>query len=574
MVSVGIDLGTSNSTAAISFLKNKSFITEVIPLSKSGKQDIIKSSIAFDSSDMAYIGINKINEKYNNPEILDGFKTHIGTPFLYSVNGKFHSPVELSAIILGEIKSRVEKYTGAKLSGAVITVPAYFSEIQRNSVRESAQIAGLKLKQLVAEPTAAAIAYGYKHVIPNDGKILVYDMGAGTTDVSVIEFKNGNFNVLSTAGDLSIGGNAMDEIIINYMERFLAGAGLKLSSKIFDSYFIEKLKIKLAGGSDINIKLNKYIKSPAELRFIMTYSQFKNDVIKIIKKTEGFIGEAIYRSGVSLKEINTFILTGGPSKINFLRNELEEYTGIKPAGGINPVEIVATGASLIAAGVYRAGINSSGKIHGFSDVVPLTLGTVQLNDVMVPLIKAGSQIPCNAVRPFTTVRDYQSSMEIKIVQGDRPMGSDNIMLGEILLDGIKSAPRGKAHVNLEFMIDKNGILSVHAIDTESGSISEIVINSDTMHNEEKITELKKSVKFYIKSDSIRKEMAERMNIAENFLYYLKQLANSSLNGGESFYDLNADIKKLAMAIKDNKIMELSGLIKVFQNKYGNILESN
>ena len=563
MFSLGIDLGTSNSAAAYSEVSDNRINTVVIPLNnKTGYS--MKSVIAFDESDRMFAGRDAVKMiKQGKVSGAEAFKTRMGTEYLYQSYGNFHSPVELSAIMLEEIKYISEKYLKDKMRDAVIAVPARFDQNQRNATREAANIAGIKVKQFVSEPTAAAIAYRIKNPGIDNKNILVFDMGAGTTDVSIVHLNGNNFNVLGTYGNVNLGGKDIDSAIADSMKEFLRKNGIKSYPEDLDM-LAEQVKIKLSTSENAEIKLQG--KRSRQTLFRMSAREMNNIIMNMLPEIYKCIDMAISGSNIRRDNIDTILLTGGSVKIPFISSSIQDYLSKKAVKGMNPETIVAIGSSVIASGYTYTENKNVSKIK-IQDVVPMTLGSVVLNDIVIPMIPANSKIPCKVTKPFTTIRDYQKEIEVKAVQGERPMGSDNIQLGKFILTGLKAAPRGEVSIDVTYSIDKNGILTVSAKDKDTGSYNEIKVINSMQHSPEEIKEMRDKVKSYFKRDAEMKKMAEIMNMSEDILHRLKVLANEQLSSGTVYYNINTDILKLSKAIKAGNIRLLSQLIPKMEKEY-------
>ena len=563
MFSIGIDLGTRNSAAAYSEISDNRINTVIIPLNNKSDYSM-KSVIAFDRSDRMFTGKDAVKIiKAGKASGAEAFKTKMGTEYLYQSNGNFHSPVELSAIILKEIKNISERYLNSQMKDAVIAVPARFDQNQRNATMEAANIAGIKVKRFVSEPTAAAIAYRSKNPGIDNKNILVFDMGAGTTDVSIVNIKGNNFNVLGTYGNVNLGGQDIDNAIVNHMKEFLRNNGIKTYPEDLD-ILVEQLKIKLSSNEIAEIKLPGGKKRQTSYK--MSVNEINDIIISLLPEIYKCIDMAISGSGISRKDIDILLLTGGSVKVPYLSNSIQDYLSRKASKGMNPETIVAVGSSIIASGFAYTENKNISKIR-IKDVVPMTLGSVVLNDIVIPMIPANSIIPCSMTRPFTTIKDYQKEIEIKAVQGERPMGSDNIQLGKFILTGLKPAPRGEVSIDVTYTIDKNGILTVSARDRDTGSHKEIKIENSMQHSPEEIREMKDKVKAYFKRDAEMRKMAEIMNKSEDLLHRLKVIANNQLSSETIYYNINTDILKLSRAIASGNIKLLSQLITKMQKEY-------
>lgn len=578
--SIGIDIGTENSAAAVTQINNGKLIQIMLPaidgLSIYGKSF---PSYVMINNDKIYIGKKAKDLKLLYPDLVfSHFKRKMGTDYLYKIYNKYYTPQELTAFLLKKIKEDSELYMDDKIKDAVITVPAYFNDNQRNATKTAAEIAGIKVKRLINEPTAAAIAFGFKKLLNNENydnkNILVYDIGAGTVDVTIINLNKRSFNVLSTSGDINTGGIEMDNAVKLYISNFLKNNNINIKNvEKYDSYIdsiAENIKIRLSTYDSYEVYLNdllgKFYEYNNEVIFKITRKDFEDLIKNIVNKTIKSIDNALEKASLTKKNINELILTGGPTRIPYVRKAIENYLNLKSMNGIDPMEIVARGASIIAADKNCINESISGSIK-FNDVTPLTLGNVIINDVVIPMIPANTKLPCNVTRPFTTIKDYQKEIEIKIVQGERPMGSDNSLLGNFILQNIEPLPRGKARIDVTYKVDRNGILHVSAIDAITGSKKEIVIKDSINIDKNKIKKMKEDFKKYYIIDNEKKKMALIMNSANDLLYRLKELANSQYNSDVKYYNINNDILKLAKNIKDNDINNLEKLLKEIKNEY-------
>ncbi len=578
--SIGIDIGTENSAAAVTQINNGKLIQIMLPaidgLSIYGK---FFPSYVMINNDKIYVGKKAKDLMLLYPDsVFSHFKRKMGTDYLYKVYNKYYTPQELTAFLLKKIKEDSELYMDDKIKDAVITVPAYFNDNQRNATKTAAEIAGIKVKRLINEPTAAAIAFGFKKLLNNENydnkNILVYDIGAGTVDVTIINLNKRSFNVLSTSGDTGTGGIEMDTAVKLYLSNFLKNNNINIKNiEKYDSYIdsiAENIKIRLSTYDSYEVYLNdllgKFYESNNKIIFKITRNDFENLIKNIVNKTIKSIDNALEKASLTKKNINELILTGGPTRIPYVRKAIENYINLKSMNGVDPMEIVARGASIIAADKNSINESISGSIK-FNDVTPLTLGNVIINDVVIPMIPANTRVPCNVTRPFTTIKDYQKEIEIKIVQGERPMGSDNSLLGNFILQNIKPLPRGKVRIDVTYRVDRNGILHVSAIDAITGSKKEIVIRDSINIDKDKIKKMKEDLKKYYIIDNEKKKMALIMNSANDLLYRLKGLANSQYNSDVKYYNINNDILKLAKNIKDNNINNLEKVLKEIKNEY-------
>ncbi|WP_287960053.1 Hsp70 family protein [Acidiplasma sp.] len=578
MYSIGIDIGTENSAAAITTIINGSMKSVIIP-SGEGTPDgkTTPSYITFAGKNI-YTGMPaKKMEKIYPDGTIKNFKRKIGTDYLFKTGNEFHTPQELTAILLTKIKMDAEIYLKDKIRDAVITVPAYFNDNQRNATKVAADLAGIKVKRLINEPTAAAIAYGFNQFLDErelNENVIVYDMGAGTLDVTILNIRKRTFSVLSTSGDTMLGGIEMTNALYNHLRSVFIKNNINIDSseKIFYlKEFAEYAKIWLTYNYTISFSPSSVLSGDftgrGNINIEITRDEFNSIIEPIIERSFRAIDEAFYKSGITKNNVNHLIFIGGPTKIPFLQNTVEKYLGIKALSGIDPMYTVAIGASIIAAS--KAEIREAIKTGIiFKDVTPLTLGNVIINDIVVPMIPANTRIPCSVTKPFTTVRDYQKEIVIKIVQGERPIGSYNELIGELRLTDLKPAPRGEVTIDVTYVIDRNGILRVSARDSSTGSENHIIIKKPINMDPEKIERIKREVKKYYDSDMQIKNIAELMNNANEMLYRLKKIANfQSASGKISYYNISQDIIKLTDLIKNKDIKNLKTLIEKLKNDY-------
>ncbi len=579
MFSIGIDIGTENSASAITRIINGKTEHRIIGSDKKNMDEkSIPSYIAFVGNNKIYVGsqAKKLENIYPD-KIVSHFKRKIGTDYLYKIDEEFHSPQELTALLIERVRIEAEKYLNDKIKDAVITVPAYFNDNQRNATKMASEIAGIKVKRLINEPTAAAIAYGFDKFLKNENvneNVMVYDLGAGTLDVTVLNINKRVFNVLSTAGNISLGGMDMDKIIENYFIKILKDRGINYKKNSNNEFQIRKVseyaKIWLSYNHEFKIKLNDLIKNndvSDDFTIKITQEELNNLILPIIKKSFYSVDEAMDKAKLSRKNIDQLILIGGPTKIPFLRKSVEDYTGLVSMKGIDPMEAVALGASIIAASPndIKEIINSQIK---FKDVTPLTLGNVIVNDLVVPMIPANTKIPYTITKPFTTVKDYQREIVIKIVQGERPIGSFNELIGEFRLTNLKPGTRGSVKINVTYHIDRNGILKVTAKDADTGSENQIIIKSPVNIDSNKLNKIKNEVNEFYLSDMEIKKFVETIKESNEILYRLKNIANyQSISGTNQYYNISQDIIELAKNIKEKNVDILLKMIKKLKNSY-------
>ena len=475
---IGIDLGTSNSAAAVVISGKPTVIPSSEGVSVGGKA--FPSYVAFTKSGELIVGEPARRQALLNPEgTVYAAKRKMGTDYKYKIFGKEYTPQQISAFILQKIKRDAEQYLGETVKEAVITVPAYFDDNQRQATKDAGLIAGLEVKRIINEPTAASLAYGIDKAKESQ-KILVFDLGGGTLDVTIMEFGDGVFEVISTSGDTQLGGTDMDEAIINFLiNDFKKKEGVDLKQdknayiRLKDA--AEKAKIELSSTSSTEIKL-PYITAtntgPKHLQYTLTRSEFENLIAPIIERAKKPLETALESGKMSKDDLTKIILVGGPTRIPYVRKFVEDFFGKKIEGGVDPMECVAIGAALQGA-VLAGDI----KDIVLLDVTPLTLGIETLGGVATPLIPANTTIPTRKSQVFTTAADMQTAVTVHVVQGERPMAGDNVSLGMFNLVGIPPAPRGIPQIEVTFDIDANGILNVSAVDKGTNKKQSITISA-------------------------------------------------------------------------------------------------
>jgi len=520
---IGIDLGTSNSAAAV-YING---VVKIIPSAEGNTMygKAFPSYVAFTKDGQLLVGEPARRQALTNPEgTVYAFKRKMGTDYKYKIWGKEYTPQQLSAFLLQKIKRDAESYLGEKIKKAVITVPAYFNDNQRQATKDAGEIAGLEVVRIINEPTAASLAYGIDKS-EEELKIMVYDFGGGTLDVTIMEYGQGVFEVLSTAGDTQLGGTDMDNAIIDWIaEDFLKKEGIDLRKE--KNAFIrlkeaaEKAKIELSTvlQTDINLPYITVVNNePKHLQVTLTRAKLEDLVMPIIEKTKHSIEEALKGAKLKKEDIDKIILVGGPTRMPAVQKFVEEYMGKKVERGIDPMECVATGAAL--QGAVLAG---EVKDIVLLDVTPLTLGVEVLGGLVEPLIPANTTIPVRKSKIFTTASDFQTAVTIHVVQGERPMAKDNVSLGMFNLTGIPPAPRGVPQIEVTFDIDANGILHVFAKDKGTGKETGITITASTKLSKEEIERMKKEAERYAEEDKRRREEVERKNQLESLIYASKK----------------------------------------------------
>jgi molecular chaperone DnaK len=578
---LGIDLGTSNSQAAVMIAGKPVVLPSSEGTTLGGKA--FPSYVAFTKNGELLIGEPARRQALTNPEgTVYAFKRRMGENYKFKIRGKEYTPQQLSGFLLQKIKDDAEKYLGEKVSKAVITVPAYFNDNQRQATKDAGAIAGLDVVRIINEPTAAALAYGLDKT-EGEHRIMVFDLGGGTLDVTIMEFSSGVYEVLSTSGDTKLGGTDMDEAVINYLaSKFQQENGIDLR-KDKNAYIrlkdaAEKAKIELSTSLSTEVNL-PYITSgadgPKHLLISMTRADLENLVRPIMERARKPIEEALKGAKISASDISKVILVGGPTRMPMVKKFVEDIMGKKVESGVDPMECVAIGASI-------QGAVLAGEVKGIVllDVTPLTLSIETLGGVATPLIAANTTIPTKKSQVFSTAADNQTAVEIIVVQGERPMAKDNTLLGRFMLDGIPPAPRGMPQIEVTFDIDSNGILNVTAKDLATNKQRGITITSSTKLSKEEINRMKEEAKKYEEEDRKKKEEIETINGAESLAYStektmsdygdkIPQDIKDNING--KLKDLKDEIqKKDVAAIKEKMDVLTKEIQKIGEYMYKNV----
>lgn len=570
---IGIDLGTTNSCVAV--LENG----EPQIIANNEGMRTTPSVVAFTKDGERIVGEPAKRQAVTNADnTVISIKTHMGTDYKVNIDGKEYTPQEISAITLQKLKADAESYLGQPVKEAVITVPAYFTDAQRQATKDAGRIAGLEVKRIINEPTAAALAYGMDK-LDQDKKILVFDLGGGTFDVSILEIGDGTFEVLATAGNNRLGGDDFDKVIIDYLaEEFKKAEGVDLRQDNMALQRLkeaaEKAKKELSSTMTTNINLpfiTATASGPKHMNIDLSRAKFDELTHILVEKTMEPTKRALSDAGLSVSEIDDVLLVGGSTRIPAVQDAVKKFIGKEPHKGINPDECVAAGAA-IQAGVLTGEVNDLLLL----DVTPLSLGIETMGNVMTKIIERNTTIPTKKSQVFSTAADNQTAVDIHVLQGERSMSYDNTTLGRFQLSEIPPAPRGIPQIEVTFDIDANGIVHVTAKDLGTGKEQKVTITSGTNLSEEEIERKVKEAEMNAEADKAKKDKIEAVNQADSTIYQTEKTLN------ELGDKVNADDKSAIEAalaslkeVKDKEAAtaeEIKAAIDEVMNKFHKVSE--
>ena len=567
---IGIDLGTTNSCVAV--IEGG----EPVVIANAEGARTTPSVVGFGKNGERMVGQVAKRQAITNPDrTVSSIKRQMGSDYKVTIDGKKYTPQEISAMILQKLKTDAEAYLGEKVSEAVITVPAYFTDAQRQATKDAGHIAGLEVKRIINEPTAAALAYGIDK--EDDQKVMVYDLGGGTFDVSIIEMGDGVQEVLATAGNNHLGGDDFDQRVMNWIiDEFKKSNGIDLRGDKMAMQRLkeaaEKAKIELSGvtSSDINLPyITVDATGPKHLELTLTRAKFNELTADLVESTMGPVRQAMSDSGLSTSEIDKVLMVGGSSRIPAVQEEIKKFIGKEPFKGINPDECVAIGAAL------QAGV-MGGEVKGLLllDVTPLSLGIETMGGINTKIIDRNTTIPVKKSQIFSTAVDNQPSVEVHVLQGEREFAKDNKTLGVFHLDGIMPARRGVPQIEVTFDIDANGIVHVSAKDLGTNKEQSISITSSTNMSKDDIEKAVHEAEQFAQEDKQRREEVDTRNNADQMVYQCEKLLSEE---GDKFDQadkdaLNAEIEGLKEALKGQDINLIKNKQEALQKKFYEVSE--
>ncbi|WP_195985516.1 molecular chaperone DnaK [Clostridium sp. D33t1_170424_F3] len=559
---IGIDLGTTNSCVAV--IEGG----EPVVIANAEGARTTPSVVAFSKTGERMVGQVAKRQAITNPDrTISSIKREMGSNYKVSVDDKSYTPQEISAMILQKLKADAEAYLGEKVTSAVITVPAYFTDAQRQATKDAGKIAGLDVKRIINEPTAAALSYGIDK--GDEQKIMVYDLGGGTFDVSIIEMGDGVQEVLATAGNNRLGGDDFDKRVMDWMVMtFKQESGIDLTGDKMAMQRLkeaaEKAKIELSGMTSASINLpfiTADATGPKHLDMTLSRAKFNELTADLVEKTMGPVRQALKDSGLQIGQINKVLLVGGSSRIPAVQDAVKSFTGKDPFKGINPDECVAIGAAL------QAGV-LGGEVEGLLllDVTPLSLGVETMGGVMTKVIERNTTIPTKKSQIFSTAADGQTQVEVNVLQGEREFARDNKQLGLFKLDGIAPAPRGIPQIEVTFDIDANGIVNVSAKDLATGKEQHITISSSSNMSKDDINKAVQDAEKFAAEDKKRREEVDAKNEAENLCYSVEKLIKDSGDKMDAAdkTDLEAKAASVKEAISANNIDDIKNRTEELQ----------
>ena len=567
---IGIDLGTTNSCVAV--IEGG----EPVVIANAEGARTTPSVVAFSKDGERMVGQVAKRQAITNPErTVSSIKRHMGSDYKVTIGDKTYTPQEISAMILQKLKSDAESYLGGKVTEAVITVPAYFTDAQRQATKDAGRIAGLDVKRIINEPTAAALAYGIDK--EDDQKVMVYDLGGGTFDVSIIEMGDGVQEVLATAGNNRLGGDDFDQRIIDWLaDEFKKEQGIDLRNDRMAMQRLkeaaEKAKIELSGVTTSTISLpfiTADATGPKHLETTLTRAKFNEMTADLVEATMGPVRQALQDSGLKTSEINKVLMVGGSSRIPAVQEAIKNFTGLEPFKGINPDECVAVGAA-IQGGVL------GGDVEGILllDVTPLSLGIETMGGVSTKIIERNTTIPTKKSQIFSTAADNQTSVEVHVLQGEREFAKDNKTLGVFHLDGIMPAPRGVPQIEVTFDIDANGIVHVSAKDLGTQKEQSISITSSTNMSKEDVDKAVKEAEQYAAEDKKRKESIDTRNEADQMVYQCEKILkdNGDKIAEADKTEIQSKIDALKEALKGDNMDDIKAKKDALTEKFNKVAE--